>query len=974
MKAAIWRFVFAAAVAMLAVGGGGTTAWGQATCPTLNYPDFSLNQNCLQLNGAPAPLGSIQFVNAPFQLPTGVSGTTVLQLTNSTGNQVGSAWYTTPQPVENGFTTTFWFQFNNSSTPPADGIAFVIQNSSANISAIGFTGGNGGALGYGDDDNNTNPSAGEGIPNSLAIEFDNFQNPWDPPPSASGNISHVAIQSCGTGPNTSHHGHQCGGDSGANSTVATATLTSAAFGAGLHMVTISYSPPSPGTAANIQVTLDGNSILGANYDLSNIGLGTLGTAYVGFTGATGADYETQDILNWTFSAPTQSVQAGGLTQGQVTTATFNSTPNEELIHTLELPSSSSNTMVCNQNGVSMPQLLSYNLPVSNNGGVGSIQQYTYMTPFANGLLFEQEADDLLAGGPGFGSLILDECYQSGMPPSTASLLSCPVVNLQTPASASPNQLINVTEQFNFPSATSLPPIAQGTTVSLLHHPGQSVASTTMCNGTDALLPTVPWQPVPSGATSNPVCTNVQIPGSPTYQCDLEDALLYDPAIESLSPTPYWGVFGDQTGTGGGLKSRGVFGVMFDISMLTTQVSVNGKALNRPGVQDTSGVHWFNTSSLGLNFLVNPATTTNPTNGWYAAPINSLAWVFYNNSSPEPLLPAPPNCPQPPEGSTCMLNSGTPGAFTNGVAAPVDFVDSAPLNPLNNNDGLYTLAWSARDTVDIGERNIQLLTGSSTCPNPNGMNPPPTPPCYSTTLFNEQIGIDTHSPTITATLSPHAPYTTNGVPTYLLNQPVTVTYTCADPLSNGVASGVATCGVGAPSSLSTSATGSFSFMATATDVAGNQGSTTVSYDVVNEPAALALLPFVPLSVNPGSNLVYGFAGLNLGPDPAIGVVVTAPVPTGTTFVKAFFVVGPCTSSGCAIPAAGTACTLSGSNIICNIGSLGLLKNLTGVGIAIEVSVPASAAKGQMLTETATISSLNSNPNPSKATATKTTKVN
>ena len=39
-------------------------------------------------------------------------------------------------------------------------------------------------------------------------------------------------------------------------------------------------------------------------DLSSIGLGDGGTAFVGFTGATGGDFETQDIQSWIFT-PTQ---------------------------------------------------------------------------------------------------------------------------------------------------------------------------------------------------------------------------------------------------------------------------------------------------------------------------------------------------------------------------------------------------------------------------------------------------------------------------------------------------------------------------------------------------------------------------------------------------------------------------------------------------------------------------------------------
>ncbi len=138
------------------------------------------------------------------------NSSTVLRLTDATGNQVGSAWFNTPQPVQNGFSTSFQFQFTNPSVPPADGIAFVIQNDPGRdnhpggLHAIGFTGGNGGALGYGDHDANDNPSTGEGIANSIAIEFDSYQNGgWD------NDAHHVAVQSCGTGPNTSHHNRDC---------------------------------------------------------------------------------------------------------------------------------------------------------------------------------------------------------------------------------------------------------------------------------------------------------------------------------------------------------------------------------------------------------------------------------------------------------------------------------------------------------------------------------------------------------------------------------------------------------------------------------------------------------------------------------------------------------------------------------------------------------------------------------------------
>ena len=89
------------------------------------------------------------FGSLPLQAQVQVND--LLQVTPNSGNQVGSAW-ATQQTVVNGFTTTFTFQFTNGTTPPGDGIAFVIQNAPAGLAAIGFTGGNGGAIGYGNRD------------------------------------------------------------------------------------------------------------------------------------------------------------------------------------------------------------------------------------------------------------------------------------------------------------------------------------------------------------------------------------------------------------------------------------------------------------------------------------------------------------------------------------------------------------------------------------------------------------------------------------------------------------------------------------------------------------------------------------------------------------------------------------------------------------------------------------------------------
>lgn len=82
----------------------------------------------------------------------------ILNLTSAANDQATSAWFNTPQSVTN-FTATFTYDFLGGTTNPADGFAFVLQNSG--LTALG---GGGGALGY------------VGINNSVALGFDVWNN------------------------------------------------------------------------------------------------------------------------------------------------------------------------------------------------------------------------------------------------------------------------------------------------------------------------------------------------------------------------------------------------------------------------------------------------------------------------------------------------------------------------------------------------------------------------------------------------------------------------------------------------------------------------------------------------------------------------------------------------------------------------------------------------------------------------------
>ncbi|MFL6302230.1 MAG: lectin-like domain-containing protein [Candidatus Sulfotelmatobacter sp.] len=221
----------------------------------------------------------------------------MLRLTAATNiaNDYGSAWFNVQQPITAGFSTTFTFQISDNigiGNYPADGLAFVIQNSPTGTAALGP---GGGGIGYGDVDGSTG-----GIPNSLAVEFDTYPyNTGDP-----SGLQHVAVQSCGTAANNADETSSCG--LGVNSSLPI-TLSDG----NPHTVQIDYTPPAPGCVENcpghgtLQVTLDNHALFTAP-GISVPELGSFlglnsGGAWVGFTGATGAYVENGDILSWTFS-------------------------------------------------------------------------------------------------------------------------------------------------------------------------------------------------------------------------------------------------------------------------------------------------------------------------------------------------------------------------------------------------------------------------------------------------------------------------------------------------------------------------------------------------------------------------------------------------------------------------------------------------------------------------------------------------
>jgi hypothetical protein len=279
------------------------------------FPDFSTGASNLQMNGG-AHLATWHSQKV-LRLTDGYPGVGTFHPENTT------SWFQIQQPINLGFTTYFKFQIHAAAIccSPADGFAFVIQNSS--VTALGN--GNGG-LGY------------AGIPNSLAVEFDTHQDSWDP------NANHVAVQSCGVNPNSPDHTGVCLVGSGINSSTNIphlgVTCTSGPCTDGTtHEVVIEYDAPPSGTGpGTLTVWIDPaffptthkplpsaykaiNALpynIDVNQNSQGITLAGGTSAWVGFSASQTTDPEAHDILAWEFSPHAtsqvqQQIPPGGVT-------------------------------------------------------------------------------------------------------------------------------------------------------------------------------------------------------------------------------------------------------------------------------------------------------------------------------------------------------------------------------------------------------------------------------------------------------------------------------------------------------------------------------------------------------------------------------------------------------------------------------------------------------------------------------------
>jgi PKD repeat protein len=225
-------------------------------------------------------LKSLQLLGNATGVTTGDGA--VLQLTASAVGQAGAAWSADPIALTpgGGFSTCFLFRLSKpgggvdvDGVQGGDGIAFLVQSPGYELGA------NGGGIGY------------LGITNSLAVEFDTWDDGTEFGVPGDTNGNHVAVNFNGV----------------LNDSVSV-PVTDAMNNGQVWYAWIDYD----GVSQDLEVRLSETpvrpltNVLATTVNLPLILGGT--NAYVGFTAATGAAYNEQDILAWKFMAlPTTRV-------------------------------------------------------------------------------------------------------------------------------------------------------------------------------------------------------------------------------------------------------------------------------------------------------------------------------------------------------------------------------------------------------------------------------------------------------------------------------------------------------------------------------------------------------------------------------------------------------------------------------------------------------------------------------------------
>jgi uncharacterized repeat protein (TIGR01451 family) len=382
--------------------------------------------------------------------------------------------------------------------------------------------------------------------------------------------------------------------------------------------------------------------------------------------------------------------------------------------------------------------------------------------------------------------------------------------------------------------------------------------------------------------------------------------------------------------------------------------------------------WTNQpASIPVSFLSNPPTPNPPT----FEPAQGLGVSFGAVAKGvvlDPVLSFPTE-------QTAITSAACPGNWATQLA--VSYNVSGSLTQYDNagtgaafTEGPYSLLYAPLDCdefLGLAYPPSIDLSGTGTSPNLASWNTAP----FNVDLTKPNVGPITLSPVVAGSY-------------YAVGATVKASMTCTDPVSNSVASGIASCGgtsvtpsngtgpgsFTASAFVPTTATGPHTFtFAGATDVAGNSSSapTPVSYTVVGN-ADLAIGMLGGLLAKTGQTVTYEIGVANAGPSTAEDVTVVDTVPSYATAVSATYATGSCTLNGtpsCSVTPK-TACAISGSTITCNIGALNAWAkgNPVGAGIQVTVAINGKVPAGTVIMNSVSVSGVaNADPNLKNNTA-------
>ena len=242
----------AALALSITTGAAPTRAYAAGSETLIYFPTFAGAATTLDRNGS-----------ADIITSSGRLHQRILRLTAGGFRQAGSAWAKTKLNLNESFESQFKVYLHHTQ-PGADGIAFLVQDDGPRA-----LGGWGGGIGY------------RGIRNSVAVEFDTFQNSTDP------SSNHLAVVL---------HGNP---DVHASVGEPSIPLYGRPFWARVNYDAATHDlrvyVKSLRAGAEEQLALE------TTVDLAD-GVGA-SSAWVGFTAATGGAYTKQDIYSWMVQAP-----------------------------------------------------------------------------------------------------------------------------------------------------------------------------------------------------------------------------------------------------------------------------------------------------------------------------------------------------------------------------------------------------------------------------------------------------------------------------------------------------------------------------------------------------------------------------------------------------------------------------------------------------------------------------------------------